>query len=111
MSFASPVFLWYFMPATLVTYWVLPHAWRNGVVAVASLLFYTWGAGPYTALLLSAIAVNYLAGMLIDADRCAGRPGVRRAVLVTAVTWDLGILAVWKYAGFASAQIDALSDA
>src|SRR4051794_40496948 len=109
MSFASPVFIWYFMPATLAAYWLLPRGWRNGVVAVASLLFYTWGAGPYTALLLSAIAVNYAAGLLIDADRFTDRPRVRRTVLVTAVLWDLGILAVWKYAGFASAQIDALS--
>ena len=81
MSFASPVFLWYFMPATLIAYWMLPKNWRNGLVAVVSLLFYTWGAGPYTFLLLSAIAVNYAAGIAIDADRFAERPGVRRAVL------------------------------
>jgi alginate O-acetyltransferase complex protein AlgI len=111
LSFASPVFLWYFMPATLIAYWVLPRSWRNGLVAVASLLFYTWGAGPYTFLLLSAIAVNYAAGLLIDADRYAGRPGFRRGVLLSAVFWDLGILAIWKYAGFASQQVDALSRA
>jgi len=111
MSFASPVFLWYFMPATLIAYWVLPRSWRNGLVAVASLLFYTWGAGPYTFLLLSAIAVNYAAGLVIDADRYAGRPGLRRGVLLSAVFWDLGILAIWKYAGFASQQVDALSRA
>jgi alginate O-acetyltransferase complex protein AlgI len=111
MSFASPVFLWYFMPATLVAYWLLPKNWRNGLVAVVSLIFYTWGAGPYTFLLLSAIAVNYAAGILIDADRFAERPGVRRGLLWTAVIWDLGILAIWKYAGFASQQVNALSDA
>ena len=111
MSFASPVFLWYFMPATLLAYWVLPRTWRNGIVAVASLLFYTWGAGPYTFLLLSAIAVNYAAGLLIDSDRAADRLKFRRTVLYTAVLWDLGILAIWKYAGFASQQIDALSSA
>jgi alginate O-acetyltransferase complex protein AlgI len=111
MSFASPVFLWYFMPATLLAYWVLPRTWRNGIVAVASLLFYTWGAGPYTFLLLSAIAVNYGAGLAIDAERHADRPRLRQAVLYTAVLWDLGILAIWKYAGFASQQIDALSSA
>jgi alginate O-acetyltransferase complex protein AlgI len=111
MSFASPVFLWYFMPATLIAYWVLPRAWRNGLVALASLLFYTWGAGPYTFLLLSAIAVNYAAGLLIDSDRNADRPRHRRAVLLAAVGWDLGVLAVWKYAGFATQQIDAVSSA
>jgi alginate O-acetyltransferase complex protein AlgI len=111
MSFASPVFLWYFMPATLLAYWVLPRTWRNGLVAVVSLVFYTWGAGPYTFLLLSAIAVNFAAGLLIDADRFADRPGFRRSVLWGAIAWDLGILAIWKYAGFASRQVDALSGA
>jgi len=111
MSFASPLFLWYFMPATLLTYWVLPRQWRNGLVSAASLLFYTWGAGPFTALLLSAIAVNFAAGIALDGGRLAERPGWRRAILLAAVMWDLGILAIWKYAGFASAQIAALSKA
>jgi alginate O-acetyltransferase complex protein AlgI len=111
MSFASPVFLWFFLPGTLLAYWVLPRAWRNGLVAAVSLLFYTWGAGPYVFLLLSAIVVNFAAGIVIDLDRFAERVRLRRAVLVGAVGWDLAILAVWKYAGFASAQVDALSRA
>src|SRR5262249_53278242 len=111
MSFASPLFLWYFMPATLVAYWVFPRQWRNGVVCVASLVFYLWGAGPYTALLLSAIAVNYPAGLAVDSQRLAQRPAWRRGVLVAAIVWDLGILAIWKYAGFASTQVAALSRA
>jgi alginate O-acetyltransferase complex protein AlgI len=111
MSFASPLFLWYFMPATLVAYWVLPRQWRNGLVSAASLVFYTWGAGPFTVLLLSAIAVNFAAGIAVDSVRLADRPGWRRATLLAAVVWDLGILAIWKYAGFATTQIAALSRA
>jgi alginate O-acetyltransferase complex protein AlgI len=111
MSFASPVFLWYFMPATLLAYWVLPRTWRNGLVALVSLVFYTWGAGAYVFLLLSAIAVNYAAGLLMDADRYAERPRLRQAFLWSAVAWDVAILGIWKYAGFASRQIHALSSA
>ena len=99
------------MPAILVAYWLLPRGWRNGLVAVVSLIFYTWGAGPYVFLLLSAIVVNYAAGIAIDSDRLADQARARRAVLLTAVIWDLGILAIWKYAGFASRQIDELSSA
>jgi alginate O-acetyltransferase complex protein AlgI len=111
VSFASPVFLWYFMPAILIAYWLLPRGWRNGLVAVVSLIFYTWGAGAYVFLLLSAIVVNFAAGIVIDSERLADRPGARRAALLSAVIWDLGILGIWKYAGFASRQIDALSGA
>lgn len=111
MSFASPVFLWYFMPALLVLYWLLPHRARNLLVAAFSLLFYMWGAGPYIFLLLSAIVVNYSAGLLIDSDRLTDRVRARRALLLGAVAWDLAILITWKYAGFASRQIDSLSSA
>jgi alginate O-acetyltransferase complex protein AlgI len=109
MSFSSPLFLWFFMPATLLAYWVLPPRWRNGLVAVVSLAFYTWGAGPYTVVLLSAVAVNYAAGLAVDSVRLRDRPGARKAVLIATVCWDLAILGVWKYAGFASRQIDAVS--
>ena len=33
MSFASPLFLWYFLPAILLVYWVLPGRFRNVLVA------------------------------------------------------------------------------
>jgi alginate O-acetyltransferase complex protein AlgI len=111
MSFAAPIFLWYFMPAVLLAYWLLPRSARNVLVSVASLVFYTWGAGPYVFLLLACIAVNYVAGLAVDSDRLADARSARKAVLVGAITVDLGILAVWKYAGFASRQVDALSSA
>jgi alginate O-acetyltransferase complex protein AlgI len=110
MSFAAPIFLWYFMPAVLLLYWILPGVWRNGLLSVASLVFYVWGAGPFVFLLLSCIAVNYTAGRLIDSERLADAPRPRRAILVGAIVFDLGILAIWKYAGFASRQVAALSD-
>ena len=111
MSFAAPVFLWYFMPAVLLTYWILPRTWRNGVLAAASLIFYVWGAGKYVFLLAACIAVNFTAGLALDSHRFRWRPRARRAVLFAAIAWDLGALLVWKYAGFASSQVDSLSRA
>ncbi len=111
MSFAAPIFLWYFMPAVLLAYWVLPRSTRNALISVASLFFYAWGAGPYVFLLLSCIAVNYAAGLAVDSARLADRRGARKAVLVAAIVFDLGILAIWKYAGFASRQVAAIATA
>jgi alginate O-acetyltransferase complex protein AlgI len=111
MSFASPVFLWYFMPALLLAYWASPRTWRNGLIAVSSLLFYSWGAGPFVFLLVSAMVVNFAAGIAIDSPSVQAKPWLRRTVLVGAVGWNLAILATWKYAGFASRQIDAISTA
>jgi alginate O-acetyltransferase complex protein AlgI len=111
MSFAAPIFLWYFMPAVLVLYWVLPRGSRNVLLAAASLAFYAYGAGPFIFLLVACIAVNFAAGILVDSDRLREREGARRAVLVVAIAFDVTVLAIWKYAGFASRQIHSLGHA
>jgi alginate O-acetyltransferase complex protein AlgI len=107
MSFATPTFLWFFMPATLAAYWLLPRGARNGVVAVASLVFYTWGGHAFVFLLVACVAVNYAAGLAIDSSNALLRRH-RRTALVIAIVVDVGALAVWKYADFGSRQIDAL---
>jgi alginate O-acetyltransferase complex protein AlgI len=108
MSFASPLFLWYFLPAVLAVLWLSPRTWRNGIVSVASLVFYTFGGKAFVFALLAVMAVNFAAGLALDSDRRTDRS--RRALLVGTVAFDLSMLAIWKYAGFATHQVKALSD-
>lgn len=110
MSFAAPMFLWYFLPAVLVAHWVLPHRFRNGVIAVFSLLFYAVGGKEFVLLLLALMAVNYLAGLMIAAARERPRRWFTpRSVLVVTVGADLLVLAVWKYLGFASQVLHSIT--
>ncbi len=106
MSFASPLFLWYFMPAVLIAYWALPARFRNGVLAVFSLGFYAVGGGHLVLLLLACMVVNYAAGIALDATR--DRPRLRVGILVGTVATDLAMLAYWKYAGFATEQLSRM---
>ena len=69
MSFATPVFLWLFMPVVLGCYFIFPARHRNAVLAVSSLIFYAYGAHNLVFLLLGAIAANYVAGAAIEAAR------------------------------------------
>jgi alginate O-acetyltransferase complex protein AlgI len=108
LSFASPLFLWYFMPAVLVVYWMLPARMRNGVLAAVSLLFYAVGGGKFVLVLLGCMALNYLAGLAVDSDWVKARPRLRPWLLVGAVGADLAILVYWKYAVFATAQLHAV---
>jgi alginate O-acetyltransferase complex protein AlgI len=110
MSFASPVFLWYFLPLTLLAYWALPSRARNTLLSVVSLVFYAFGGLSFVFALLAVIAVNFAAGLAIDGDRMAAAPGRRKALLVATVGFDLGILAIWKYAGFATEQVHRIAD-
>ncbi|MGH3850255.1 MAG: MBOAT family O-acyltransferase, partial [Pseudonocardiaceae bacterium] len=109
MSFASPIFLWYFMPAVLAAVLIAPRRWRNGIVAFAGLVFYAVGAGPTTLLLLACMVVNYVAGPAVEPDDWELDPRLRRRVLIGVVGFDVAVLVVWKYAGFASAQAAGLA--
>jgi len=105
MSFASPLFLWYFMPAVLLAVLVCPRSWRNGIIALGSLIFYATGAGPSSLLLLTCMVVNFLAGQLLEPDELDTRRVRRRRILIGVVTFNVAVLAVWKYAGFATEQL------
>lgn len=109
MSFASPLFLWYFMPAVLAAVLIAPRSWRNGIVTAASLLFYTVGAGETTLLLLGAMAVNFLAGPALEPDEWDLEPRRRRHLLIGFITFNVVVLVVWKYAGFATEQAAGLA--
>jgi alginate O-acetyltransferase complex protein AlgI len=109
MSFASPMFLWYFMPAVLAAVLIVPRSWRNGIVAAASLAFYAVGAGPATLLLLACMVVNYVMGPVLEPDDWDLEPRRRRRMLIGVVSFDIAVLLVWKYAGFASSQAAALA--
>lgn len=66
MAFNSIVFLYLFLPITLVLYYLLPDKLSNTkvksiVLIVLSLIFYSWGDIKYLPLLLLATILNYLA--------------------------------------------------
>ncbi len=103
MVFASPVFLFLFLPLTLVLYWLARTTQaRNIVLLVMSLLFYAWGEGGYVLLMLTSIALNHVFGIL--AERTHGS----RAIVAVAVVVNLGLLAFYKYAGFLMQALNEL---
>ena len=108
MSFASPIFLWYFMPALLLVLWIAPRSWRNPVVAGSSLIFYVWGAGSFVFLLLACIAFNYVAGQQVEPGGRRSTDRARKRWLIATVVFDIGILAIFKYATFGQLETSAL---
>src|SRR5947209_10925857 len=109
MVFSSEVFLFGFLPLVLALYLVTPGArLKNAVLVLASLLFYAWGGAMFVPLVLGSALANYAFGLALwrlpdDAAR------TRRLVLAGAVTFDLAVLAWFKYAGFLSENLSALT--
>jgi alginate O-acetyltransferase complex protein AlgI len=106
MVFASPIFLFLFLPLTLAAYFAFPRALRNGVLLVASLVFYAWGEAPYLALVLGSVAFNFAIGAAIGkaADRAT-----RKRWLALGIAGNLLALALVKYANFAVANVNTLA--
>ena len=106
MVFASPIFLFLFLPLTLAAYFAFPRGWRNGVLLVASLAFYAWGEARYLPLIVGSVAFNWIMGRVIGMSNDARR---RRRWLAAAVAGNLAALALFKYANFAAANVNALA--
>jgi alginate O-acetyltransferase complex protein AlgI len=101
MVFSSVTFLFFFLPAVIVCYYLAPRATRNALLVVASLLFYTWGTGWLVVALVASIAANYLLGLRVEQAMAARQERRARLVLAVAVVMNVGLLAWFKYANFA----------
>ena len=97
MLFSSLTFLYGFLPAVLMAYFLAPGAWKNGVLLLASLLFYAWGEPKYVLLMIGSILLFYLCGLAMG--RAKSERG-RRGFLILAIAAGVGLLSVFKYADF-----------
>jgi alginate O-acetyltransferase complex protein AlgI len=106
MLFTEPLFLFIFLPALLGLYFCAPRGARNFLLLAASLLFYAWGERTYVAILLFSIVLNYVGGLMISRAPAGGRR--RRLLLVASLAGNLLLLMTFKYAGFLTANVNAL---
>lgn len=100
MVFASPVFLFVFLPLTLLGYFTVQGKLRNIFLLLASLFFYAWGETTFVFVMLFSIVLNYLFGILVAQGLQTQRAGGRRLALAAGVTINLLILGYFKYANF-----------
>jgi alginate O-acetyltransferase complex protein AlgI len=109
LLFTEPTFLFLFLPILLGLYFIRgtrEHAaYGNWLLLAASVIFYAKGGGAFTWLMLASIAFNYW--MAIAVDRAHGTPAAARR-LAFAVTVNLIVLGVFKYANFFADNLNAL---
>ena len=107
MVFSSIEFLWFFMPAVLALYALVPPRGRNLLLATVSVVFYAWGAHAVVVVFLASILFNYLAGRSIGRLRLRDRVELAQRVMWGAIVVNLLVLFTWKYAVFAVDQLNA----
>ncbi len=111
MIFSSLLFLFRFLPAVLICYYIVPRPVRNLVLFLFSLLFYAWGEPVYIVLMMISILVSYTGGIVVDRMKCAGRPGAAKTALIVSSVISLSLLGFFKYADFAISTVNSITGA
>lgn len=95
MVFSSTIFLFLFLPATMMGYYLLKEKYRNYWLLLVSLIFFTWSQPRYCWLILVSILINY-AGALLIANKLH-----KKVVLTFIVCLNIFVLFYYKYYNFA----------
>lgn len=106
MIFASPIFLFLFLPATLALHAVVPQRLRNWVLLFTSLLFYAWGEPLFVGVLLLSMVLNHRVGIWIE-ERPFG-PWFPKLCVALVTTVNLGLLVLFKYSELLVSAASAL---
>ncbi len=101
MLFSSILFLYYFLPITMLIYWLAPNKHKNLILFLVSLFFYAWGEPVYVFLMLLSIFANYKFGMAMGKNI-----ENKSKILIYSVVFNIGLLIFFKYTGFILTNIN-----
>ena len=107
MVFSSLLFLFYFLPAVLVVYFIVPRKAKNIVLLIFSVFFYAWGEPVYILLMMFSICMDFFLGLWLERVR-QNRERAKK-VLVLAVVLNVALLAFFKYADFFVDNLNAVT--
>ncbi len=100
MLFPAPIFLFLFLPVTLLlVYLTRQSRFRNGLLVVLSLLFYIFGEADFVLMLMGSVVVNYFLGKWVD--KCKNN-----AAITVGVAVNLLFLVANKYLGFLTENLN-----
>ena len=106
MVFSSLIFLFIFLPITLLVYYIVPRKFKNLALLIFSLIFYAWGEPVYIVIMLFSTVFDYTNGILISKYR--EDKNKARTILILSMVINLGILAFFKYYGFFIENINGI---
>lgn len=104
MIFSSNIFLFLFLPITLLGYFLIKEKYRNFFLLLMSLIFYAWGEPKFVLIMIASIIFNYLSALLID--RFKNKKKIKKSILIFSVIGNLSLLFIYKYLDFAITNIN-----
>jgi alginate O-acetyltransferase complex protein AlgI len=104
MVFSSTLFLFYFLPAFLLLYFLTPTRFKNTVALLASIGFYAWGGLNFLALFVASVVVNFILIRFMD----KAESWQKRICLTMSIIINVAMLFYFKYANFFLENISAV---
>ncbi len=95
MVFSSYLFLFFFLPAALLFYYVSPGRLKHLVLTLFSYLFYGWANPYFCILMLFNTTVDYTNGRMMEKF-----PARKKLFVSLSIVCDLAILGFFKYFNF-----------
>ena len=105
MLFSSIPFLYYFLPAVLLSYFLVPQKGKNTVLLLFSLIFYGWGEPRLVLMMLLAVALGYFFGLGLEKTRGSS---LGKLLLGLSVMSSLSFLVYYKYTDFFLENMNSL---
>ncbi len=108
MLFSSLFFIYIFLAALCILYFpIRNNTYRCIILTIFSVFFYAWGEPVFVLLILGSVFVNFLAGKLMDSAK--NKPILKKAYLITSVTLNLSVLAIFKYTPMVIETLNAVA--
>lgn len=108
MVFSSLLFLFRYLPAVLLVYFLCPNRLKNLFLFIVSLIFYAWGEPVYVVLMLFSTLVDYVHGLLVAKFKAEGRMRAAKIAVISSAVINLSLLGFFKYAGFLAENLNNL---
>ena len=106
MLFSGIPFLYYFLPAVMLVYFLMPGKGRNTVLLLSSLVFYGWGEPKLLFLMIFTIVLFWACGLAMGR---AGTGREKKFWLLISVVISVTLLGLFKYADFFIGTFNALT--
>lgn len=97
MIFSSSIFLVYFLPIFMIIYFCTDTRYKNAVLLIASILFYSWGAPKFIFAILGTTTLDFY---LVKFMYNASSEKRRKIFLLLSLALNLGMLIYFKYCNF-----------
>ena len=106
MIFSSILFLLYFLPFVLTIYFIFPRKYRNFILFLSSLFFYSWGEPKYIWIMLFSTVVDYTCGRMVHYYKTNNNIRRSKLWLGVSIVINLSLLGFFKYSDFLISNIN-----